>query len=81
VRRTDTGQHYVVSTNDEETMTWRSDADGSRYPHPQYADCTEDEIVRASGRGMTRAQAITALDSAEPAGLAPGWGAHAWDDN
>lgn len=80
VRRTGTGQHYVVSTNDDETMTWRSDADGTRYPHPRYADCHEDEIVRASGRGMTRTQAITALNDATPAQLEPGYGDHTWDD-
>jgi hypothetical protein len=79
VQRTDTGQLYIVSTNDDETMTWQCDANGNRYPHPAYDDCTEDNIVVASGRGLTRAEAIHALDRAEGGKLAPGY--PAWDDD
>jgi len=80
IRRTDTGQHYIVSTNDDETMTWRSDEHGTRYPSTKYADCTEDNIWVASGRGMTRAQAIRAIDTADTEQIRPGtdW---MWDDD
>jgi len=74
IRRTDTGQHYIVSTNDEETLTWRSDAAGNPYMSTDLrtSGCRESVIEVAGGRGMTRAEAIRAIDTADAERLRPG---------
>jgi hypothetical protein len=72
VRRTDTGQYYIVSTNDEETFVWPADEHGER--------SGTDNIYSVSGRGMTRAQAIRAIDETDAERLRPGF-SWMWDDN
>jgi len=75
VRRTDTGQHYVVSTNDEETLTWRSDADGNPYmsTDPHMPGIRESVVEAAGGRGMTRAEAIQIIDRTDASRLISGF--------
>jgi hypothetical protein len=85
VQRTDTGQHYIVSTSIEldcETFTWRSDAKGVTFKRPggdplgddnPIGDGREENIYVVSGRGMTRAEAITAIDRADASALVPGF--------
>jgi hypothetical protein len=75
IQRTDTGQHYIVSTSQkyQETLTWRCDEAGQRYPHPDVADCTENEVLKASGRGLSRAEALAIIDQAAASALMPGW--------
>lgn len=75
VRRTDTGQHYVVSTNDEETLTWRCDANGSPYmsTDPHMAGYRETVVEAVCGRGLTRSEAIQLIDQSEPGDLVSGY--------
>jgi hypothetical protein len=54
VRRADTGLFYLVSTNDEETLTVLSDASGTWR--------SANAVLAASGRGLTRAGALEIID-------------------
>jgi hypothetical protein len=74
IRRTDTGQHFIVSTNREETLVWRSDADGEPYPNPdpRMAGYRETTLYPIEGRGLTRADAIGQVNAADGDKLAPG---------
>jgi hypothetical protein len=57
VRRIDTGLFYLISTNNEETLTVLSDESGA-WPEDSHAD----SILAASGRGLTRASALEIID-------------------
>ena len=59
IRRTDLDTYFLVSTNDEETLTVMSDAQG-RWPKSS-ADAS---VLDASGHGLTRAAAIKIIDQA-----------------
>ena len=72
VQRTDTGQHYLVSTNDVETYVFLCDADGER------TDLSEIPCV--SGRDVTRAKAIRGIDRADAAHLVT-WADYWADDD
>jgi hypothetical protein len=72
VQRTDTGQHYLVSTNDVETYVFPCDADGNR--------TDSSEIPCVSGRGVTRAEAIRGIDRTDAARLVT-WTDYRADDD
>jgi hypothetical protein len=61
IQRTDTGRFFIVSTNREETYVFPADADGVR-------QCAT-EIPSVSGRGLTRAESVTAIDRADASTL------------
>lgn len=72
IRRTDTSQHFIVSTNREETLAWRSDAHGNPYPNPDGRGGRESVLFPIGGRGATREQVIRQIAKARPDRLVPG---------
>jgi hypothetical protein len=72
IRRTDTGQHFIVSTNREETLAWRSDERGNPYPDPDGRGSRESVLFPIGGRGATRADVIRQIAKARPDRLVPG---------
>lgn len=75
VQRTDTGLFYLVSTNDEETLTVLTDAAGT-WPE----ESTDATVNAATGRGLTRAEALAILDKTDRIVTQAEWLADLYDD-